>query len=215
MTIKSINVSYISCISLVFIFLTAIVFVEHSLSPNFSSIAFGTNPDSELASKSTTPINHVIVISQGKRSFDNYFGTFPGANGYPENLAVPLNPFTQPASHFTLGAWFNTNNTLPKSGFLINKGGLGVETPGKNMNYGIWMNIKGNIIAGFETKSGVNYVVASNKTYNDGQWHNVFVTYDGIFLRLLLDGQSTTYDQTGGVSPDVSQINPLGLALIL
>ncbi len=209
MTIQSIDISEISCISLVFIFLTAVFFIGQSLLQNFSNIAFALLPDSEISTKSKTPINHIIVISQGKRSFDNYFGTFPGANGYPGNVGVPFNPFPQPASHFTLGAWFSTNNTFPKSGFLINKGGLGVDTPGKNMNYGIWMNKKGNIISGFENKSGVDYVVASNKTYNDGEWHNVIVTYDGDTLRLFMDGMPTAYNRTGGASPDVSGIQPI------
>ncbi len=209
MTIQSIDISDISCISLVFIFLTAVFFIGQSLLQNFSNIAFALLPDSEISTKSKTPINHIIVISQGKRSFDNYFGTFPGANGYPGNVGVPLNPFPQPASHFTLGAWFSTNNTFSKSGFLINKGGLGVDTPGKNMNYGIWMNKKGNIISGFENKSGVDYVVASNKTYNDGEWHNVIVTYDGDTLRLFMDGMPTAYNRTGGASPDVSGIQPI------
>lgn len=209
MTIQSIDISEISCISLVFIFLTAVFFIGQSLLQNFSNIAFALLPDSEISTKSKTPINHIIVISQGKRSFDNYFGTFPGANGYPGNVGVPLNPFPQPASHFTLGAWFSTNNTFSKSGFLINKGGLGVDTPGKNMNYGIWMNKKGNIISGFENKSGVDYVVASNKTYNDGEWHNVIVTYDGDTLRLFMDGMPTAYNRTGGASPDVSGIQPI------
>lgn len=209
MTIQSIDISEISCISLVFIFLTAVFFIGQSLLQNFSNIAFALLPDSEISTKSKTPINHIIVISQGKRSFDNYFGTFPGANGYPGNVGVPFNPFPQPASHFTLGAWFSTNNTFSKSGFLINKGGLGVDTPGKNMNYGIWMNKKGNIISGFENKSGVDYVVASNKTYNDGEWHNVIVTYDGDTLRLFMDGMPTAYNRTGGASPDVSGIQPI------
>ena len=75
--------------------------------------------------------------------------------------------------------WFNTNNTLSKNGFLVNKGGIGIDTPGKNMNYGIWMNNKGNIIGGFETKNGMDYKVGTNKTYNDGKWHNVVITYNG------------------------------------
>ncbi len=28
-------------------------------------------------------INHVILIIQENRSFDNYFGTYPGADGIP------------------------------------------------------------------------------------------------------------------------------------
>src|SRR5258708_12443973 len=32
-----------------------------------------------------TPIKHVIVIMQENRSFDTYFGTFPGADGLPRD----------------------------------------------------------------------------------------------------------------------------------
>ncbi|HUB08476.1 MAG TPA: alkaline phosphatase family protein [Myxococcales bacterium] len=36
------------------------------------------------------PIQHVIVIMQENRSFDSYFGTFPGANGIPmDDAGVP------------------------------------------------------------------------------------------------------------------------------
>ncbi|MBC3840379.1 hypothetical protein GXW82_09570 [Streptacidiphilus sp. 4-A2] len=31
----------------------------------------------------TTPIKHFIYLMQGPRSFDNYFGTYPGAEGFP------------------------------------------------------------------------------------------------------------------------------------
>ena len=41
-----------------------------------------------------TPIDNVIVISQGKRSFDNYFGTFPGANGITNNTQIGHGPFS-------------------------------------------------------------------------------------------------------------------------
>jgi phospholipase C len=34
-------------------------------------------------------IQHVVVIMQENRSFDNYFGTFPGANGIPMANGVP------------------------------------------------------------------------------------------------------------------------------
>ncbi len=40
-------------------------------------------------------IRHVIWIIQENHSFDNYFGTFPGANGYPPSTCVP----TLPGSH--------------------------------------------------------------------------------------------------------------------
>ncbi len=41
---------------------------------------------------SATPIQHVIIIMQENRSFDHYFGTFPGANGTPAGTCVPLDP---------------------------------------------------------------------------------------------------------------------------
>jgi phospholipase C len=34
-------------------------------------------------------ISHVVVIMQENRSFDSYFGTYPGADGIPANVCVP------------------------------------------------------------------------------------------------------------------------------
>src|SRR5207247_207267 len=34
-------------------------------------------------------IKHVIVIMQENRSFDSYFGTYPGADGIPADACVP------------------------------------------------------------------------------------------------------------------------------
>jgi phospholipase C len=41
-------------------------------------------------------IRHVVVIMQENRSFDSYFGTFPGADGIPHGVCVPdpMNPGT-------------------------------------------------------------------------------------------------------------------------
>jgi len=36
-------------------------------------------------------IKHIVVIMQENRSFDEYFGTFPGANGIPTGECMPLN----------------------------------------------------------------------------------------------------------------------------
>jgi phospholipase C len=38
------------------------------------------------------PIEHFIFIIQENHSFDNYFGTFPGANGIPAGTALPDYP---------------------------------------------------------------------------------------------------------------------------
>jgi phospholipase C len=201
MAIISNNVVYSFCFTLITIVLSVLFLFSYLLVEHFSMEVYGLATDSDA--KSNTPIKHVIVISQGKRSFDNYFGTFSGANGLPKNLTVPLNPFPYPVVKFTVAAWFNTNNTLLKNGFLVNKGGIGIDTAGKNMNYGIWMNNKSNIIAGFETENGTDLTVESNHTYNDGKWHNVVVTYNGNSdLNLFIDGNLSGSNQTGGATPD-------------
>jgi phospholipase C len=56
----------------------------------------GTSPDSgdsgvPDAAIARPPIAHVIVIMQENRSFDSYFGTFPGAHGIPlDDAGVPI-----------------------------------------------------------------------------------------------------------------------------
>ncbi len=42
---------------------------------------------SELAA--STPIEHLVVIMKENHAFDNYFGTFPGAEGIPPGIEVP------------------------------------------------------------------------------------------------------------------------------
>nr|WP_275404147.1 alkaline phosphatase family protein [Pseudonocardia acidicola] len=41
-------------------------------------------------STTTTPIKHFVVLMQADHSFDNYFGTYPGANGIPPDVCLPL-----------------------------------------------------------------------------------------------------------------------------
>jgi phospholipase C len=39
-----------------------------------------------------TPIKHFVVLMQENHSFDNYFGTYPGADGLPEGTCMPYFP---------------------------------------------------------------------------------------------------------------------------
>src|SRR5688572_29048088 len=43
--------------------------------------------------ETTTPIKHLIFLMQENHSFDNYFGTYPGAEGFPPDTCVPVDPF--------------------------------------------------------------------------------------------------------------------------
>jgi phospholipase C len=42
--------------------------------------------------RSNTPIEHYIVLMQQNHTFDNYFGTYPGADGIPADTCIPMNP---------------------------------------------------------------------------------------------------------------------------
>ena len=41
--------------------------------------------------ETATPIKHFIVLLQQNHTFDNYFGTYPGADVLPKNTCLPLN----------------------------------------------------------------------------------------------------------------------------
>ena len=40
--------------------------------------------------RTATPIRHFVYLMQSDRTFDNYFGTYPGADGIPANACQPL-----------------------------------------------------------------------------------------------------------------------------
>jgi phospholipase C len=44
------------------------------------------------AANPAIPFEHIVVIIQENHSFDNYFGTFPGANGIPAGTKLPKVP---------------------------------------------------------------------------------------------------------------------------
>ncbi len=46
-------------------------------------------PSASAAPEGIHKIQHVIVIMQENRSFDSYFGTYPGANGIPAGICAP------------------------------------------------------------------------------------------------------------------------------
>ena len=54
-------------------------------------------------------IKHVIVIMQENRSFDSYFGTYPGADGYPRKHGKIAVCVPDPRT----GAWFLRNENSP------------------------------------------------------------------------------------------------------
>ena len=97
---------------------------------------------------------------------------------------------------FTVAAWFNTATNFGDNGMIVNKGGIGSDSAGKNMNYGLWMTSGERLRGGFETSSGTDKFATSSDTFNDGKWHHGVVTFDNPnnIIRLFVDGvQVATY----------------------
>ena len=61
---------------------------------------------------SKSKIQHLIFIIQENHSFDNYFGTYPGANGFPPDTSIPIN-LTDTKMGFA--SPFHLNATVPVS----------------------------------------------------------------------------------------------------
>ncbi|HEX9414945.1 MAG TPA: alkaline phosphatase family protein, partial [Ktedonobacterales bacterium] len=60
-------------------------------------------------------IQHVIVIMQENRSFDSYFGTYPGADGIPMQNGVPTVCVPDPAAGQCVKPYHDPND--------LNRGG--------------------------------------------------------------------------------------------
>jgi len=58
----------------------------------FSSTVVRADMPSQTTTPNT-PIEHFLVLMQENHTFDNYFGTYPGAEGFPEGTCIPVDPF--------------------------------------------------------------------------------------------------------------------------
>lgn len=56
-----------------------------ALAPAASAAVPGTEP------KPNSPIRHFVTLMQENHTFDNYFGTYPGADGIPKGTCMPVN----------------------------------------------------------------------------------------------------------------------------
>nr|MDQ2896129.1 hypothetical protein [Actinomycetota bacterium] len=72
-------------------------------------------------------IKHVVIIMQENRSFDQYFGTYPGANGIPAGVCVPdprnggcVRPFHDSADKNFGGPHSQSNATADIAGGQMN-----------------------------------------------------------------------------------------------
>ena len=110
-------------------------------------------------------------------------------------------------NHFTIAVWIKTTCSSNIT-YIVNKGGIGSDKPGFNMNYGIWLTSE-KLRGGFETIDGKDIFVKSPNRYTDGKWHHVLLSYDGYLLQLYVDGNYISSIKTNGAIPDNTGDQPL------
>jgi phospholipase C len=75
-----------------------------------AAVAFASLLTLSNASASNIPqLQHIIIIMQENRSFDSYFGTYPGANGIPMHNGHPTICNPDPISHQCVYSFHQTN----------------------------------------------------------------------------------------------------------
>jgi hypothetical protein len=155
---------------------------------------------------SASEINGNLINNANAQTVYNYTPSFVATgtnfNDTPDSASLRLN-------QFTVATWFKTSTNFGSDAVIVNKGGLGSDGVGQNMNYGIWITSTEKIKAGFETSSGTDRYVTSANKYNNGQWHYAVVTNDGSNVRLYIDGVQVATKSTSGASPETSGTKPV------
>jgi hypothetical protein len=167
---------------------------------------------SKLVSASATNVTNTTTVTLPQLVYN--FEHSPNLSG-SDCIDIANNSSLQ-LTMFSIASWFNTQMNLSdgSNAFIVTKGGMGSDSMGKNMNYGIWMTFtdSGNIHSGFENSSGANYFLTSPLNYNDGKWHYAVATYDGSAVKLYMDGvqvASNLTTTTPGTIPDNTGIQPV------
>lgn len=92
-------------------------------------------------------IKHIIMIMQENRSFDSYFGTYPGANGIPMKNGIPTICMNDPKTEQCIKPYHDTND--------VNGGGpISQSNSDKDVNGG---KMDGFIAQAEDAKSGGCY----------------------------------------------------------
>ena len=66
-------------------------------------LLFSLIPTSTSVSADKTPIQHIVILFEENHTFDNFFGTYPNANGLNNNISLPVSPLSpQTVSPFHL-----------------------------------------------------------------------------------------------------------------
>ena len=70
-----------------------LLFIVIQITIHINDNIFAEPISSKENTTSKSPIKNIVVMIQGRHSFDNYFGKFPNADGFPLGIKIPSNPF--------------------------------------------------------------------------------------------------------------------------
>ena len=109
--------------------------------------------------------------------------SFDGVDDYIE---IQTHSALRPA-YYSVSFWLNTNQYEDSSVFSSNYHHSSVDANG----YSVFVKQSegGGIIANNFTRSTGNFGVESETRVNDGQWHHVVVTWDGVYSNVYIDGE--------------------------
>jgi hypothetical protein len=196
----------------------ATLIIASMFNPELSALkrSLGLSSPEDKSSGNYRSLNPITVLSRSPdfRTHISFLDLRPSTTiSLQSNSSLQLNEFTVSAWFKTSHFYFDEQEPTPYH-FIVGRGGVGSETAGRNLNYGIWMNDLDNIQGGFETEMGIDYFVkAKDIKYNDGKWHYVALTYDGNLLSLYIDGIVKDIKITDNAKPDSTTILPLSIGV--
>lgn len=116
------------------------------------------------------------------------------------------------------GGLFAGYNTVQRMQYAVNFGASVWVKTSSSDNMAIIANMNNRTVSNYEgwlltlengyikwrmgdtNNSASETLMTSANTYNDNQWHNIIITYDGITKRMYIDGNLTPQEQTSGFS---------------
>jgi hypothetical protein len=120
----------------------------------------------------------------------------------------PSSPSVQLAQ-FVVEVRFKAGTASPdQTMFLVSKGAGKVESVILDHNFAISINKLGKLVAGFKASDGSTHYVSTESSVLDSKWHLARIIYDGIKLKLRLDGTPVATSDVGKF-PDKAGDGPL------
>jgi phospholipase C len=100
-----------SAVVLAFLLATTTLVACTAITPNSNTNPGGSSSTaSQLQNSDIHKIKHIVVIMQENRSFDSYFGTFPGADGIPMQNGVPTVCVNDPLTGQCVKPYYNSQD---------------------------------------------------------------------------------------------------------